>query len=355
MITKNPTGTQQGFRQDVGANHSQNMPGNDRAVNAFQMDERPRIESVLGWLSADCDREAWFRCLAAIQNELGEDGRELARSWSAEWDGYSESRFNETWRSCSQGGGIGVATLYHLAREAGWTDDVDVCPMSQEQAEARRRSREEAAQKNREAEARNRERAKVWTAAIMAAFPPAKLNPYLERKQVFPMGSLLSGPVSDVERIIGYMPTSNGNPLQGDVLIVPCLRDFNPIPCTFQIIDPTGAKVWPAGGGVGIWPTAPFPAPGTQGLWFVVGEGVATVLSAAQAVQDQGVIGVSAGSNGQLPKTAQALRERYPDARITILADLKKDTGEADPKAVEAAQLVNGNLAVPSFSKEVAA
>ena len=78
-------------------------------------------------------------------------------------------------------------------------------------------------------------------------------------------------------------------------------------------------------------------------LTLAIGEGVATVLSARAAT---GYASLAALSAGNLPKAAQAMRARYPAARLVILADL----GHGRAKAEEAARATGAALAVPDFA-----
>ncbi len=75
---------------------------------------------------------------------------------------------------------------------------------------------------------------------------------------------------------------------------------------------------------------------------LLIGEGIATVLSACEAT---GWPGVAALSCGNLKSVAQAMRQRYPETKIIILADL----GNGQGKAEEAAKAIGGRLAVPDF------
>lgn len=311
-----------------------------------EVDERPRIISALEYVTAD-GHNSLFEILAAIQNELGEDGRDIAEAWVQTQDNSRAKEFNYVWRSCTQGKGYSIGTLFHLARENGWRDDVQAKTLTRKEAEARKLSKEEAVRLNLEAQELNRARAKKRAAAILEAALPASDNPYLLRKQVSPGHGLKSIHADAVEKILGYRVSNDHGELQGELLVVPCYRDFAPEPATLQLIDSEGRKVFLSGGGVGVYPSVPFPAPGTSGLTFYIAEGAATCLSVSQAMQ--GGVGISAGNNGQLSKTALAIRTRYPDAHIILLADLKKDTGEPDPLAVEAARAVSGTLAVPDF------
>ncbi|NCD25802.1 MAG: hypothetical protein EOL86_09470 [Deltaproteobacteria bacterium] len=321
-----------------------------------QYDERPKIMSALNEVKAP-DHDSFFVALACVQDALGEDGRDLAERW-AQNQGESRAReFNGVWRSCHQGKGLGAGTLYQVAQQNGWAYDAPLRAMTVEQTEARRRSREEAKRLNQEEEARNLERAKLVAASVMAAAKPASENPYLKRKLVSMGYGLKSIPMAEVARILrAHSRKDEGEDLtkgrfamfRGDeLLVVPRFEGFEAEPKTVELIDAAGTKYTLKGGGAGIYSTAPFPAPGTHGLVFYVGEGAVTCLSVSEIMQ--GGIGVSTGSNGQLAKAAQAIRDRYPDARIILLADIIKTTGKPDQLAVKAAKLVGGSLAVPDF------
>lgn len=56
------------------------------------------------------------------------------------------------------------------------------------------------------------------------------------------------------------------------------------------------------------------------------------------------------GTVENIEPAAKYLRARFPDARLIILADLSKGTGEPDPHAVVAARMVDALLAVPQFA-----
>ena len=90
------------------------------------------------------------------------------------------------------------------------------------------------------------------------------------------------------------------------------------------------------------------PAEADAQVVLLLGEGVATVLSAAAATDH---IGVASFSNTNLPTAAEGLRERYPRAEIIVLADLHKTSGEPDRFAIDAASRCAGKLAVPRFGQ----
>lgn len=69
------------------------------------------------------------------------------------------------------------------------------------------------------------------------------------------------------------------------------------------------------------WAAQPLPEGAGAGLVLIIGEGVATVLSAKEATGHRAIAALSAGN---LPSVAKTLRERYPAATLVILADLVK-------------------------------
>ncbi len=325
-------------------------PHRGRQAKPKQMDERPRIESALAVLDPDCDRDTWVRIGQAIQDELGEEGFSLWDEWSRTGSNYREASALETWRSFGQGRGITIGTLFKLARDAGWSDDTPAREMTPEEVEARRRSREEAARKNAEEAERVKAQARAWSAAIITATQPARPDhPYLTRKRVRPTPAMLEIGAAELQRILGYQPNAAGEPLTGRVLAIPLERFGEPGPCTVEMVDESGRKAALAGPGTKTGAHGCLSAPQQALDTVLVGEGAATVLSALDALAGRNVAGFMTSCNTNMPKVAQAIRAQYPAAQIVLLADLKKDTGEPDPKAMEAAQACSGLLAVPNF------
>jgi len=150
--------------------------------------------------------------------------------------------------------------------------------------------------------------------------------------------------------ILGYVPKSGGEPLVGRLLVVP-VKQGDGI-STLELIDGDKRKAALAGRGSkvgGYWATERLPDGDGAGLALLIGEGVATGLSASEAT---GNPAIAALSSGNLPTVAKAMRERYPAAAIVILADLVKATGEPDPHAIEAAKVGAGRTAIPDFGSD---
>jgi|GEM_PF-2548466 len=191
------------------------------------------------------------------------------------------------------------------------------------------------------AEARDKARS-LWKAAM----PARADHPYLVRKGISPVDTLREIPAGEAVEILGYVPKSSGEELLGRLLVVPV--KVGDALSTLELIDEAGRKSALYGGpkAGGYWAAQPLPEGDGDGLTLLIGEGVATVLSAKEA---SGHPSIATLSSGNLPAVAKAMRERYPKAVLVILADLVKGTGEPDPHAIEAARAIGGLLFVPDL------
>ena len=77
------------------------------------------IESALSYISAD-ERETWLACGMAIHSQLGESGRSIWDAWSMKSAKYEAADQQQTWNHFHADGGVGIGTLFRLARNAGW-------------------------------------------------------------------------------------------------------------------------------------------------------------------------------------------------------------------------------------------
>ncbi|MBF0437298.1 MAG: AAA family ATPase [Magnetococcales bacterium] len=185
----------------------------------------------------------------------------------------------------------------------------------------------------------------VWDAAT----PAQNDHLYLQKKGVTPTSTLRKIGLSQLVRIIGYHPKGKREPLQGDqVLVVPITNAEGNL-ASLELIDGKGNKHFLAGGKVsgGYWSTATLPERNLTAFPILLGEGIATCQSAVMALP--GTIGVASLMNTNLPAVARMLRQRYPSAQITILADVQKTDGQPDRYAVKTTQEVGGYLAIPEF------
>ena len=309
-----------------------------------------RISAALNFVPAD-DREIWLRMGMAIKSELGDTGFNLWDGWSQQAESYKNGDARSVWQSIKPDGGVNIGTLFYEAKANGWQDDNTYQhPSPEEIAESQRKA---ADRKAREQEATQRERREAASnaEAILTATTPARADhPYLARKQIAPADTLREIDASAAALILGYQPKSSGELLSGRLLVVP-VRQGDRL-STLELIDGEGRKAALAGRGTkvgGYWATKRLPGDNDQDVTLLIGEGVATVLSASEAT---GHPAIAALSSGNLPAVAKTMREHYPAAELVILADLVKADGKPDPHAIEAAQSVDGKLAVPDFGAD---
>jgi putative DNA primase/helicase len=179
-------------------------------------------------------------------------------------------------------------------------------------------------------------------ALVNAAEDARNDHPYAVRKLLKLPATLREICQADAERILGYPPKSDDEPLQGRLLVVPVYIDGKLSTC--ELIDGAGRKSAVFGGTKrgGLWTTADLPEGDGAGLTIIIGEGVATVISATMAT---GHLGVAALCCGNLLAVGKTIRQRYPRAKLVFVGDL----GIGVKKATEAAWTVDGYVAVPSF------
>jgi hypothetical protein len=294
------------------------------------------IRSALSYVPPD-DRNTWVAMAMAVKSSVGEDGFEVWDQWSQGSDRYIVADARDVWKSCKGNGATTAGTLFYEARKHGWTGtyNPEPIPIPRKPPPSDPTPDRTAAQAAAKAQ-------QIWDAGTWA-----EGHPYLLRKNVPEVPSLREIATERATEILGYSPKSKGEPLTGSLLIVPIKVDDRL--STLELIDETGRKTALFGGikKAGYWATAPLPSDDGAGTVILIGEGVATCLSAVQAVQT--AVGVAALSCGNLKAVAIHLHGRYPHARFLILADLDKTTGYTDRHAVEAARAVDCAIAPPKF------
>lgn len=306
-----------------------------------------RIRDAVSFVPPD-DRETWLKMGMAIKSEIGDSGFDVWDAWSQQADSYNTRDVRDVWKSIRANGKVTAGTLFHEAKANGWRDDgIHHKPTAEELAERKRkteeRTRQEEAEIAREREVTAKKAAAGWKAATDAK-PD---NPYLVRKQNSPTATLREIDADKLAEILAYTPKSGGEPLSGRLLVAP-VKQGDKL-STLELIDGSGRKAALVGRGTktgGYWAAQPLPYPLKT---LLIGEGVATALSAKEAT---GLPAVAGLSSVNLPTVAKAIRERYPQAVIVILADLVKANGEPDPFAIEAARAVGGKLAIPDFGTD---
>ncbi|MFC7408891.1 DUF927 domain-containing protein [Hydrogenophaga atypica] len=296
------------------------------------------IRAALAYVPAGLPRDEWARVGMAIKAEYPDGtGFDLFDAWSAsDADRYDKAGVRSTWRSIKAGGGVGVATLLHLAKEHGFTlpkaGQAPAAPMPAELAERERQRVERQRQEQADTEARHAAAAADALAQWEAA-SEAGASPYLVRKGVQAHG-------------VRFAP--------GGWLLVP-VRDAAGTLWNLQRIAPekpaSGApeKLFGKGGRksglfhlVGDVGTAP--------AVLLVAEGYATAASLFEATGYPVAVAFDAGN---LQHVARALRQAHPAALLVVCGDDDRDT-EAQTgtnpgrmKASAAAQAVRGLVVLP--------
>lgn len=306
-----------------------------------------RIREAVSFVPPD-DRETWLKMGMAIKSEIGDSGFDVWDAWSQQADSYNTRDARDVWKSIRANGRVTAGTLFHEAKVNGWRDDgIQHKPTAEELAERKRIAEERTRQEEADIAREREETAKKAGAGWKAATDAKPDNPYLVRKEIAPTKTLREIDADKLAGILGYVPKSSGEPLAGRLLVAPVKQGDNL--STLELIDGEGRKTALSGRGTkagGYWAAQPLPDALET---LLIGEGVATVLSAKEAT---GYPAIAALSSGNLPAVAKAMRERYPAAELVILADLAKKTGEPDPHVIEAARAAGGKLAIPDFGAD---
>lgn len=317
--------------------------GNNQAKNttpeAVSTANYDAIKKAIYSIPPNLDRAIWFKIVAAVKSELGDNGFELVDSWSQGADSYKAKDMRAMYRSVKRNGGITIKTLFYYAKCYGYPDVTFAKPNA-----------EDLFQRNQHGNQSEEKQAQLGEAAAeiahetysRAAALTQTCHPYLNRKKVASVSTIRLIQQPELIAIIGYHPQANGEKLSGSILVVPFTMGKKI--STIEMIDEQGRKSSLANGKKqgAFWSTRSL---NESEPHILIAEGVATALSASEAT---GRPAVSAGSCHNLKKVAQALRELHPNATLTILADLGK--GEKD--AEEAARSVNGKLARPDFGPD---
>lgn len=187
------------------------------------------------------------------------------------------------------------------------------------------RQKVEVARAEREAEeAQLHAEAAARAEAIWRDIPACTEHLYLDRKGVQPHG----------------IRVSRGK------IVVP-VRDAEGRLCSLQFIGEDGSKKFLFGGRI----RGSYFAIGKPGDVILIGEGYATCASAHEAT---GYPVAVAFDCGNLRAVAEALRAKFPNARIVLLADDDYLTvgNPGVTKAREAAAAIGGAIAVPEFGSD---
>jgi putative DNA primase/helicase len=301
------------------------------------------IRSALQFVPANLPRDEWARVGMAIKSEFPDStGCDLFTEWSATADGYDLKATRSTWQSIKAGGGVGIGTLLHLAKENGYTlpkadqaaskpDPETVARLARERAE--RQQAEQARQQAAHARAAS-EAALLWAQASETGE-----SSYLIRKGIQPHGlrftadSWLLVPLRDatgelwnVQRIAPMKPAHDG---------------------TDKLFLKGGRKsgLWHLLGNV-----ASTDSDRTGPAVLLVAEGYATAASLFEATGRPVAVAFDAGNLAHVTKALHAL---YPAALIVVCGDddvqthARTGSNPGRDKATAAARAVRGLAVFP--------
>ncbi|PQA78926.1 DUF927 domain-containing protein [Rhodoferax sp. TS-BS-61-7] len=300
------------------------------------------IRSALGHIPADTSRDEWARVAMAIKSEIPDDaGRELFTEWSATAANFDPRACIDTWRSVRASGSVTIGTLFHLAKQNGFTlpkAGNSVLPQGgtgQATREAQRRARDTQEEATRAAaqDSAAELAAKQWAAAADATKPTD--GPYLQRKGVLPYGVRVAD---------GW-------------LLVP-LKDAEDKLWNVQRIAPVKPTHGPeklflkGGRKTGLWHLlGELAGPASPGAVLLVAEGYATAATLHQATGHPVAVAFDAGN---LAHVCKALRQRYPNVLLVVCGDddrtTEQETGinPGRTKATAAAEAVGGLVVFPN-------
>lgn len=293
------------------------------------------IRTALHHIPANMARDEWARVGMAIKSEFPDDtGRDLFTDWSATADGFDLKATRSTWQSIKAGGGVGVGTLLHLAKQNGFVMPKADQPASQPNPATTARLANERAERERlqnELTASRHAAASDEALALWDAASDTGTSPYLTRKGVQGHG-------------VRFTPDG--------VLLVP-LRDSAGQLWNVQTIAPEKPfngtdKLFQKGGrksGLFHWCGDPAGA-----SVLLVAEGYATAASVHQATTRPVAVAFDAGN---MPHVAKALHQTHPAALIVLCGDddlqtfAEKGHNPGRDKATAAARAVAGLAVFP--------
>ncbi|RYF65173.1 MAG: toprim domain-containing protein, partial [Comamonadaceae bacterium] len=146
------------------------------------------IRAALAHIPASLPREEWARVGMAIKSEFPDaTGQDLFEAWSATAEGHDPRSTRSTWRSIKAGGGVGIGTLLHLAKEHGFVlpkaSEAPAAPSPDVLAQ-RERERVERQQAEQARQQAAHAAAAADAVAQWAAASDTGASPYLARKGV---------------------------------------------------------------------------------------------------------------------------------------------------------------------------
>jgi putative DNA primase/helicase len=252
------------------------------------LDNSAAVRDALQCLSPDLPYEDWRNVGFALISEFGkEQGGEMFDNWSQAGSKYDAAAVRAVIKSADPNGTIKIATLFHLAKQYGYQpsssgksqdfinrNPIPVADKTKTDSEAQERLVTASKAQN------------IWEQADRQVSPDM---PYVSRKKITPTENLREIALSKVQSIIGYWPKSSGEPLTGDTVLVAPVWMFTEdgfAVSNVELIDGDSRKAALSGRGTkkgGFWPATSLPEGDGAGITILIGEGVATVLSAQHA------------------------------------------------------------------------
>lgn len=103
-------------------------------TEAYAEPEIDKIKSAIAAVDPD-DRGVWVKVGMAVHSELGDDGFEIWDEWARGSEKHDAADAHKTWDGFDGGGDTTIATLYHLASEAGWREPRPAVPDTPDKAD----------------------------------------------------------------------------------------------------------------------------------------------------------------------------------------------------------------------------
>jgi putative DNA primase/helicase len=310
----------------------------------MDMDDISIIRSALPYLSAQ-SRDTWILVGMAVKSSLGDAGFSIWDAWSQTATNYNQQDALSSWKSFSAGGGgVTLGSLIFIAKKNGWRGEGP----SFSQGNISRQAKEVTPVVPVDEEKQIKQlKAALIAKELWDAGEAVSDDSYLHAKGCQPVFTLRQLAVEEVVSVIGYHPRSRKKgALVGQILLVPVVVDGQI--SSVEMIDSTGRKAALSGGkkSGAFWAAQEMPEGDGSGDTFLVGEGVATVLSAMEATS---YCGVAALSCHNLRSVTIHLKKRYPMGNIIVLADL----GNGQDSAIKAAAESGSLVAIPAFPEHM--
>lgn len=267
-------------------------------MSCSKLDTVSQIDAALRFIPAD-DRQTWITVGMAVKAELGDNGFAVWDYWSQTGSTYNERDARAVWRSFKNGG-TRIGTLFHLAKQHGYSPDkqAPVRPIPQKKAPP-------PPKRDTGAYA-----AEIWLRADCSDDAVAS-HPYAKNKHITHAGGAGRTVVSG--RVVGQ---------DADCIVVP-IRDISTDKVmAVQCINPEGKKqtFGPVSGyGLVLGNTL------DKSLYWCVAEGWASAYSMVfHHMHGDGVAACSFGKSNQ-DALAQVMAEVYKPDVIHILREQSRD------------------------------